>query len=92
MIKTFKSKALADILQTGKSRKVQPKHVRRLNVILTALDAATQVGQMALPGMRLHLLEPKKAGRYAVWVDENYRVTFLFDKGNATEVDYEDYH
>ena len=92
MIKTFKSKVLADLFATGKSRKAQPKHVRRLNVILTALDAATQVGQMALPGMRLHLLEPKKEGRYSVWVDENYRVTFLFDQGNASEVDYEDYH
>jgi proteic killer suppression protein len=31
-------------------------------------------------------------GRYAVWVDENYRVTFRFEGQDATEVDYEDYH
>jgi toxin HigB-1 len=92
MLKSFKSKAFAEILSTGNSRRVQPKHLKRLNVILTALDAAIQVRQLALPGMRLHLLEPKKEGRYAVWVDENYRVTFKFGNGDATEVDYEDYH
>jgi plasmid maintenance system killer protein len=29
--------------------------------------------------------------RYSVWVDENYRVTFRFDRGHAYEVAYEDY-
>jgi proteic killer suppression protein len=76
MIKSFRSKALSELFETGKSRKVQPKHLKRLNLIMTALNAASQVGQMAMPGMRFHALEPKKAGRYAVWVDENYRVTF----------------
>jgi len=43
-------------------------------------------------GLRLHPLEPKKAGRYAVWVDENYRVTFEFEGADTSGVDYEDYH
>jgi len=44
---------------------------------------------MNMPGMRLH---PLKGGRFSVWVDENYRVTFTFENGHAYEVDYEDYH
>jgi toxin HigB-1 len=89
VIKSFKSKALAELFETGKSRKVQPKHVKRLTLILTALNAASQARQMNMPGMRFHGL---KGGRLAVWVDENYRVTFKFDGGHAYEVDYEDYH
>ena len=92
MIATFRSKALADLFVTGKSNKVQPKHSKKLKVILTMLHAATHPGQMAAPGLRLHMLEPKKEGRYAVWVDENYRVTFRFEGQDAAEVDYEDYH
>ena len=42
-----------------------------------------------MPGMRFH---PLKGGRFSVWVDENYRVTFKFENGHACEVDYEDYH
>jgi plasmid maintenance system killer protein len=34
----------------------------------------------------------KPAGRYAVWVDENFRVTFRFEAKHAVEVDYGDYH
>jgi proteic killer suppression protein len=92
MIKSFKSKALATLFQTGKSSKVQPKHLKRLKLILTMLNIATHAGQMSAPGLRLHPLEPKKAGRYAVWVDENYRVTFAFEGQDAVGVDYEDYH
>jgi proteic killer suppression protein len=90
MIKSFKNKGLADLFHTGKSAKVQPKHLKKLNIILTMLNAATSAGQMAAPGMRFHPL--KSAGRYAVWVDENYRVTFAFEGNDATGVDYEDYH
>jgi proteic killer suppression protein len=89
MIKTFKHKGLAVLFEAGSSRKVQPKHLKRLGLILTALNAATHAGQMNMPGMRFH---PLKGDRYSVWVDENYRVTFRFEGQHAHEVDYEDYH
>ena len=89
MIKTVKHRGLSALFETGSARKVQPKHARRLSLILTALNAATQARQMAMPGMRFHSMH---GGRYAVWVDENYRVTFRFDGGHAFEVDYKDYH
>ncbi len=92
MIKSFRSKPLGDLFATGKSVKVQPKHLNRLKLILTMLNAATHAGQMSAPGLRLHPLAPKKAGRYAVWVDENYRVTFAFEGTDVVGVDYEDYH
>lgn len=88
MIKTFGHEGLVMLFETGNARQLQPKHVRRLTVILEALNAATQAEQMAMPGMRLH---PLKGGRYSVWVDENYRVTLRFDSGHAYEGDYEDY-
>jgi hypothetical protein len=33
-----------------------------------------------------------QVGRYAAWVDENYRVIFRFEAASAMEVDYVDYH
>jgi proteic killer suppression protein len=92
MIRSFKSKALAELFSTGKARKVQPKHVERLKMILTTLNAATHAGQMDAPGLRLQPLKGKPTGRYSVWVDENYRVIFRFEAANAVEVDYGDYH
>jgi toxin HigB-1 len=92
MITSFKSKALAELFNNGNARKVQPKHVERLKMILTMLNAAAHAGQMTAPGLRLHPLKGKPKGRYSVWVDENYRVIFRFEAANAVEVDYVDYH
>jgi proteic killer suppression protein len=91
MITSFKHKGLAELFSRGSAAKVQPKHVERLNMILTMLNAATHAGQMTAPGLRLHPLKGKPK-RWAVSVDENFRVTFRFEAANAVEVDYGDYH
>lgn len=92
MIKSFRHKGLADFFRTGNARKVQAKHVKRLRMILTMLNAAIHARQMDSPGLRLHPLKGKPEGRWAVDVDENYRVIFRFEEGHAYEVDYGDYH
>lgn len=92
MIKSFKHKGLEEFFSTGSARKVQSKHAPRLNLILTLLNAATHAGQLNAPGLRLHPLKGKPVGRFAVKVDENFRVIFRFEAGHAVEVDYVDYH
>ena len=92
MIQSFKHKGLAQLFKTGSARKVQAKHAARLKMILTLLNAATHAGQLNAPGLRLHPLKGKPSGRYAVWVDENFRVIFRFEAKHAVEVDYGDYH
>jgi proteic killer suppression protein len=92
MIKSFRHKGVAEFFRTGSARKVQAKHAKRLQLILTMLNAATHAGQMKAPGLRLHPLKGKPEGRFAVDVDENFRVIFRFEAGHAVEVDYVDYH
>jgi proteic killer suppression protein len=47
---------------------------------------------MDRPGWRFHALKGDLKGYYAVWVDENWRLTFTFDGDDAEIVDYQDYH
>ena len=47
---------------------------------------------MNLPGFRFHALTGRMKGHYAVSVSGNWRVTFRFEDGHATSVDYVDYH
>ena len=91
VIKSFRHKGLADYFNTGNHRKVHAKHAARLKQILGLLNAATHAGAMNAPGLGLHPLKGKPK-RWAVRVDENFRVTFRFEDGHALEVDYEDYH
>lgn len=43
---------------------------------------------MNLPGWRWHPLSADLAGHWAVWVDENWRLTFSFEGADAVLVDY----
>lgn len=47
---------------------------------------------MDIPGLRLHQLKGGEKGRWSVWVNGNWRLTFEFCDGNAYVLDYEDYH
>ena len=44
------------------------------------------------PGFRLHPLQGQAAGRWLIWVNGNWRVTFDFREGDVFILDYEDYH
>ena len=92
MIKSFRHKGLALFFITGETKRLQAKHAKRLRLILSMLHVATIPRQMDAPGLRLHPLKGTEEGRWAVSVDENYRVTFRFAAGHAYEVDYVDYH
>lgn len=92
MIRRFRHKGLARFFATGSHSGVLPSHANRLRLVLATLDAAMRPGDMALPGLSLHPLKGDQAGRWAVVVSGNWRITFRFVGTDADEVDYEDYH
>lgn len=67
-------------------------HVSVLRDILARLDAAREVGDMDLPGFRLHPLKGARQGFWSVTVRANWRVIFRFADSDATDIDYLDYH
>jgi len=92
MIRRFRHKGLAKFFTTGSLSGIQATHAPRINLILATLNAATEPGDMGLPGLQLHPLKGSQKGRWAVSVSGNWRVTFCFAGKDADEVDYEDYH
>jgi len=59
---------------------------------MSRLDAARQPADMDLPGFGFHAVTGDLAGRFAVSVSRNWRITFAWDGDDATDVDLEDYH
>lgn len=94
MIKSFKSKALKRYWTENDPSGLPAEHLKRLNIRLSALDAATKPEDMDAPGWRFHALKGDMKGRYAVTVTGNYRLTFAWDDDgpDAIDVDYLDYH
>ncbi|MBU0966429.1 MAG: type II toxin-antitoxin system RelE/ParE family toxin [Proteobacteria bacterium] len=92
MIKSFKHKGLKKFFETGNVSGIRPEHKQKLRMLLAALDTATCIEDMDLPGFRLHPLKGNRLGLWAVDVSKNWRMVFEFRDGNAYIVTYEDYH
>ncbi len=92
MIVGFRHKGLKLLFERGERRKVGPDHADKIERILARLDSASRVGDMDLPGFRLHPLKGNLEGFWAVTVSSNWRVVFRFEGGHARDVDLIDYH
>lgn len=92
MIRSIRHKALRRLFEDDDARGVDPEHVKKLRNILARLDAMRVVSDMDLPGLRLHPLHGDLEGYWAVTVRANWRVIFKFADGEASDVDYVDYH
>lgn len=89
MIKSIRHKGLAKFYSSGTT---QSKHAKRLRMQLAALDTAESIQDMNIAGFRLHPLKGSEQGRWSIWVNGNWRLTFEFTEGHAHVLDYEDYH
>jgi toxin HigB-1 len=92
VIQSFRHKGLRRFYEAGSAAGIQPKHAKRLRMLLAALDTAQEISDMDVPGFNLHLLKGQGKGRWSVWVNGNWRLTFELRAGHAYVLDYEDYH
>lgn len=92
VIVSFRHNGLEAFYRTGSKRGVQAAHVKKLALILSALDRAREVTELSLPSFRLHGLKGRRAAFWSIWVNGNWRVTFRFAGEDVELLDYEDYH
>ena len=92
MIRRFRHRGLKRLYEEDDRRGLNPQHVERIRRVLSYLDRASQPRDMDLPGWRLHPLKGELAGFWGVTVRANWRIAFRFENGDATDVDYLDYH
>jgi len=92
MIEGFGSKGLKLLFEKGDFSKIRPDLLRKVDNVLTRLEAAKKIKDMNAPGLRLHQLKGNKNGFWSVAVGANWRITFRFENGDAFDVTLEDYH
>lgn len=91
MIKSFKHRGLAELFESGRSRRVrqdlQARALRRLEV----LYQAESLIELNVPGFHFHALQgtPK---RYSMHINGPWTITFEWEDGEAVRVDLEQYH
>jgi len=91
VIKSFRSKGLAELWNTGVSGKISPPLQERIKRRLRALHQARRPDDMNVPGFDFHRLRGKPV-RYTVHVNGPWCVTFEWAGTDAIRVDLEQYH
>lgn len=92
MIRGFRHRGLQLLYERGERRKVLANHADKIERILARLDEARVIGNMNLPGFRLHPLKGALSGQWSVSVSGNWRIVFRFEDGDAWDLDLVDYH
>lgn len=97
MIRSLKNQGAEDIFD-GKSSKAARKScpqdlwntaARKLEQV----DSATKLDDLKVPpGNCLEVLSGNRDGQYSIRVNDQYRVCFEWDNGNAENVEIVDYH
>lgn len=93
MIETFATDDTESVFSDGMSKSLPPDVLKRARRKLFAIDAASNIEDLRTPpGNRLHALKGDRAGQHAISVNDQWRICFVFDKGDAYDVELCDYH
>ena len=92
MIKNFRSKGLRLFFTDSDRRGIDSKHADRIQRQLDRLDVAVKPVDLDLPGYDFHRLKGDRKGTFAISASGNWRITFAFANGDASDVNLEDYH
>ena len=68
---------------------IQKAAARKLEII----DAARDLDDLRIPpGNRLEALSGDRRGQHSIRINEQWRICFVWQDGNATDVEIVDYH
>jgi len=92
MISSFKDKDTQELYENGTSRRfssIVRVALRKLDMIA----AATQIETLRVPpGNRLEALAGDRNGQWSIRVNDQWRICFRWNGGNAEDVEIVDYH
>jgi proteic killer suppression protein len=93
MIKSFGDSDTELLWSTGKSRRI-PASIRKSALKkLVILHWATSLADLAVPGgNRLEPLGGNRKGQHSIRINDQFRICFRWQDGDAYDVEIVDYH
>ncbi len=93
MIRSFADKTTAAIFSGMEVRRLPRAIQQRAAEKLALLDAAHQIEDLRVPpGNRLEKLSGDRLGQWSIRINNQWRICFAFDGGDAYNVEIVDYH
>lgn len=93
MIRTFKDKETQKVFERKRSRKL-PSDIQQVTLRkLRMLNRAETLQDLRVPpANRLERLVGDREGQYSIRVNNQWRICFLWQDGDALDVEIVDYH
>ena len=91
MIQSFRDKDARLLHEREFSRRLQGVE-KTARIRLALLEAATSLGDLRLPGLRLEPLAGDRSGQHSIRINDQFRICFRWHDGHAHDVEIVDYH
>ncbi len=93
MILSFNDKDCEKIWNSEFTKRFPIEIQKKAKMKLELLNAAKKVEELKIPpSNRLHILQGNRKGQYSISVNDQYRICFIWENGNASNVEVVDYH
>ena len=93
MIKSFADKNTEAIYNRKMKKGMNPSIAKKALKGLRAIESSILLADLRIPpGNRLEALKGDRKGQYSIRVNEQWRICFRWDDGNAYDVEFCDYH
>jgi proteic killer suppression protein len=93
VIQSFRSRETEKIWKGTPSRKLPPDIQRAALRKLMILNQAENLNDLRVPpANRLEALKGDRSGRHSIRINDQWRICFLWQNGEAHEVEIVDYH
>ena len=93
MIRSYRDSDTQAVAERRRVRRF-PEHIqRRAQAKLMMLHNATDLNDLRIPpGNRLEALSGDRDGQHSIRVNDQWRICFVWDDGDAYQVEIVDYH
>ena len=93
MIKTFKDKELARLIEGERIKSLPADIQKRAFTKLLMLNAANSITDLRVPpSNHLEALSGDRKGQYSIRINDKYRICFKWQDNDAFDVEIVDYH
>jgi proteic killer suppression protein len=93
MIRGFRDKETERVFRRERRTKLDRRLQRAALRKLVLLDAAESLDDLRIPpGNRLEKLAGDREGQHSIRINDQWRICFRWEEGNAADVEIVDYH
>lgn len=93
MIRSFASGPTEEIWRGNPSRKLPPDIQNTARRKLRMLNNANTIYELRIPpNNRLEKLKGERVGQYSIRINDQWRICFIWEDGDAYNVEIVDYH